>query len=864
MKKFLHSLLVLFMGINTVAFAQQEEAATITAWDGSDEEILLAPGEKLTFSYTATAEGILYIYADNQSENDNVPLSIWGGWYQDGAYNADFPLSEAGNYDNGLGVYGWIKVYSGDVIRFTIAATEEAVGELTEFTLKSSFFTNDAGSSWEKPVALPKDTKMTLQPFQNTMEALEALRIDYATWCSFTAPHDGVASIYTEEYLVYYIQAEEFGMTDALPKPVPQDESTNDHEFMVKGGKEYLVFVPNSRPAEVTFKMTQDRLGLSEKFPIVIDGFPAELNLAKGNNYYRLSHELIGDSTILEVAVAAGWNGAITYFDATNWNAYESEELTADAVLGDAATFCKNIDTRFLDGSAVVVNFKVTDQAEAKAVLTLRMPAESESFATATAVTLGENAFEGPARDYWFACTAEADAELSFASSATIKHINFAAGVEMMVPTNVYRVSEGETVYICVAAKTDGNHTLTITSKEIVAGDYCDRPIEFKLGENINIEGRGVDNFHLFTAEQTGFAIFNSPGWSISFREECGAHLLDPQRTEDEDKESGDIALIYKLPITEGQSYIVEVQSVSEDVTISTGFEEAVLGDVCATAIAIETMDTLELSYEFGVEKWYKVTAEKNGYFTIYAKLGYSSNMKTKVGNCDAAETNAPSDNSHDNAYMGGYKAAKVYVEEGQTLYIYTKTGSENDEDQFGKDFYIVPTFAEPRPGENVNIAIQAQESTAYEVMANDANGYEQWYAYTIPAGEDLKITQTAQVKFITNALAFYKEDKTTSMSLYKGDYTQTNITNDAGETIGKNYSFEAADAEHTIYIKVSTVNAMYVPVVWYIGDAPVAGGIEAPEAGVKAPVIYDLMGRRVENPTKGIYIINGVKRVIK
>ena len=39
--------------------------------------------------------------------------------------------------------------------------------------------------------------------------------------------------------------------------------------------------------------------------------------------------------------------------------------------------------------------------------------------------------------------------------------------------------------------------------------------------------------------------------------------------------------------------------------------------------------------------------------------------------------------------------------------------------------------------------------------------------------------------------------------------------------------------------------------------------GVESVEAQ-QTTVIYDLAGRRVENPTKGIYIVNGVKVVIK
>ena len=144
-----------------------------------------------------------------------------------------------------------------------------------------------------------------------------------------------------------------------------------------------------------------------------------------------------------------------------------------------------------------------------------------------------------------------------------------------------------------------------------------------------------------------------------------------------------------------------------------------------------------------------------------------------------------------------------------------------------------------------------------------NTEGYEQWYTYTIPASKDLTVILSATKKFVSSSLSFYKEDKTTTMSAYKGDFTQTNITNEAEEIIGKTYTFAAADTDRTIYIKVSTVNVMYAPVVWQIeGDG--TNDIIAPEVTDEAPVIYDLMGRRVENPTKGIYIINGVKRVIK
>ena len=880
MKKFLHSLLILFMGIGTAAFAQQGEAPEITPWDGKALKVDIRLGDTLTYEYTATDKGTLYVYADDQSDADYLKVDIWGGLYADGAYDEVIKLEDTGFFDEDYqtGVFGKIELWENEKLRFTLAAPADSWGERTKFTLKTKFFpAGTAGGNFESPVMLAQNSKVTLATFDNTLEFLDET---HATFCSFTAPSDGVASIYTKAYLIYYIETENFGV-EQLKEVIESNKAQYEHEFIVKKGQSYLVVVPNSRFIDVTFKMTQDRLGLSAEFPNEISEFPATLDLVKGDNYYKFDYSKVGSHTMMEVVAAAGWNGNISYLEGTNWGAIASDELAADAVSGGDATFYKNLDQRFLSyGNAIVINFNVKDQSSAKATLTLREPAEGESFEKAIAATLGENTFNGPARDHWFAYTAETDCEISFASSGTVKHVNFTAGVEQLVATNVYRVDEGVTIYVCVASKTAGDNTLTITSKEIVAGDYCDKPIEFKLGEDITVKGDTLnvrDKFHSFVAEENGFAVFTSPGWSIHFREECGGRRLDAERIVNEtpiegagnpESENFDIQFTYKLPVLAGKTYIVELEAVSDTLTIATGFEEAAEGDVCATAIEIENLnDTIKFAYEFGKEKWYKVTAEKNGYYTIYAKLGQAANMKTKVGDCDAAETNAPSDNNKADAYMGGYKAAKVYVEEGETLYIYTKTGSENDEELFGNNFYLVATFAEPRPGENVDLAIEAKAETEYTVLNNDAEGYEQWYSYTIPAGKELTITLKATMKFIINSLSFYKDDKVTSMSAYKQDFTQTNLTNEAGETIGKNYVFAATDADRTIYIKVSTVNAIYNPVVWKIEGENEGGddtGVAVEKADAEATVIYDLMGRRVENPTKGIYIINGVKRVIK
>lgn len=888
MRKFYYLLSMLFMGISTAVFAGQSGPYD---WDGKNKTLTLKRDTVITFSYVAAEKGTLYIYSDNQGSSDNMPLTIEGGWYHDGAYDADSPLQDAGPYENGLGVYGWIKVWDGDEVRFTISTPKEADGTQTRFTLKSAFFNESVGGdSWERPIELTMNEEIKIPVYPNgSQDMLGDIEVNNTTFCKFTAPSDGVASILTSEYLIYVLEEENIGSVENLFRSVSQDASTNDHEFIVRADVDYIVLVPNARPTSLTLKMSQNGLGQSAKFPIEITEFPTTIDLKKGNNYYAFSHELIGDNNILEVLVAAGWNGTITYMEEPTEN---SEELAANDVKGKDTTFVKNVDPRYLYGNTVIVNFKMTDENSLKSAvaLSLRAPKSGESFSTAIAAKLGENAIDGPAGDYWFAYTAEMDAVYSFATSGTLKHVNFTAGVEQMVADNVYRVDKGETIYVCVATTTAESNVLTISGVEIVDGDYCDRPIYFELGEDITIAGRGVDNFHSFTAVESGIAVFQSTNWTVHFRGECGGRRLNV--VESVTDAGDDIKYTYELPVEAGKSYIVEVTAVSEDIIINTSFKTASVGEIYTTAIEIENLnDTIDIAYNFEKITWYKLTADKDGFYIVKAKLGYASNMTTKIG--DGSEVNAGSDNSVSNAYMGGYKEAKVYVKAGETLYIYTKTGRENDEKQFSTEFYLVATFAEARPGEDVAVAIKAEANTEYVVMTRNEGGYNQWYKYTIPAGK--KATASILCTVLNySGLTLYNADLTT-MSSYKEDFVQTSVM-DGDVLIGKTYEIAVVDVNRTIYI-YTPIATSAAPVIWKIEcdgvvsdddtdddntdddnvgddntdedtDDEVNGdddnAVDVMEATGKKPVIYDLMGRRVVNPTKGIYIINGVKTVIK
>ena len=855
MKKFLYTFLMLLVGITTASYAQQE-ASTVTDWNGSAKKLRMRPDSLITFSYKATANGILYIYASDQSVYDNVPVSIWGGWYHDGSYDPDSPLQEAGPYENGVGVYGWIKVFANDEIRFTLSTSKDATGTMAMLTLRSEFFGEEVkGDSWEEPIAMPEKTKVTLPVYKN-YDSDYLKDLSYATFCRFVAPANGVASVVTGEYLIYYIEESKYGDVDTPLNYVSQDTKTDDHEFVVKKDSAYIVILPNSRPTSATFKMISTRLGENCKAPIELTDMPATLNLVRGNNFYNFDLTEIEDKRILEVDVAEGWKGSVTFFENCN---YESDDLRPMDVTNSIQKGIYNLDPMYT-GNNLIMNFNVSNVSSiAQAVtLTLREAAEGESFETAKKIGTGEHSFSGPIRDYWFVYTAEEDAEIHLTTTDTLKHVFYTRdGGNMKNEYNTYRISQGQSMYICISTNTVETNTINLAVTPIVAGDYCDNPIIFNLGEDVIIKDRGdnIMNYRQFTAEKSGFATFETTSqnvieyyWSIYFRTGCDSKTISYVRNDGTNAE-GKATRSYRIPVAAGTSYLFEIMSFAnegEDVIFTTHFEEANEGDVCATAIAITQIGkTIELDNTPETTVWHRYTADRTGFYTTYAKLGRGSNLKVKVGDCDADEINGSDDSRYNNAYMAGYKVSKVYVEEGQTLYICTSINADPGNTD-GTNYYITPTFAEARPGERFVDPIQAEPDVEY-TLTTGTDGFDTWYTYTLPAGKETTFTICSTVKNYSG-LSFYLDEKT-SLSAYKEDYTQTSIINEEGITIGKSYLFAASDTERTIYIKAPIATATE-PVVWSLTH--------------KAEEIDDFIGGQLAvtlylypNPTDGLFYVN-------
>ena len=599
MKRFYYLFLMLFMGVTSVAFAGVSGPHT---WNGQNKTLTLKKDTAITFSYTAPESGILYIYSDNQGSSDNIPLSILGGRYHNGGIAAEDSLQDVGPYENGLGLYGWINVSKDDEVRFTISTPKVTAGAATRFTMKKLFFDESVGgNSLDNAIALSGEA-VSIPVYKNEeAEAIDTLDLSYATYCEFTAPGDGIATILTSENVLYYIEKDNLGNPDYSFVAVSQDASTEDHEFIVSEGVEYLVVVPNTRPASMTFKMTGKKVGQSPRFPKTISEFPTTVDLVAGDNYYAFSRELTDSTSMLKVDVAAGWNDSIIYME----NHLErSTELAADMVTGTAATFIKNVDPRFLSGDKVIVNFRLSsaDSFNKAATLSIRESEEGESFDKAISFVDDMVTFGAPS-EYWCVYTSDKDGEYSFtATGGTIKHVNFVAGVEQKVADNLYRVRKGQAIYVCVVT-TRGGARLSISGKEIVPGDYRDAAVRFNLGETVTFESRGKDFFYSFVAQENGLAYFQSVGYSVHFYEEDGKEgQLNPITTTDASDDNA-VKYSYELAVDAGKTYIMEIGTangtVGEQISVTSRFEVPVFGDVCATAIEIKNLnDTIKIDYE--------------------------------------------------------------------------------------------------------------------------------------------------------------------------------------------------------------------------------------------------------------------------
>lgn len=810
MKKTNYMLTMLLIAMLHLMGVERGYAATIK-WDGSDLPVTLKAGASQIFTYTATEEGSLYIMAPTASTS--LGLTISGGLYANYEYVEDRAFTIAEPYDNGAGVFATLQVSAGDVIRFTIQAAKSSGSDgikETSFTLKSKLFaSNYGGNTKENAIEIPFDTPTELPMYENTFPEYH-MGFSHTSFIRFTALADGLASLVTSEYLIYYIDEDEYGFSPM--KYAVQAEMSDDHEFPIERYHSYIVMIPNTRPTSVTLKLTADKPGQLATYPIEIETLPNTLSLSKGNNWYRMNVREQSAGYMMDVVAKAGWKGHITYWsDANNVNGW----LCPDSIHGVSdTTLVKNIHlTRLETFDYLYLNIQSETDVKDALTISLRQPKEEgEDFSTAKSVQAGENTFVGTHYENWFTFTATKDCQLEITADTMLSYICYnGAEANIMNEFNLYRVFEGDKLYICVKSPDKATHTLSIKEHNLVVGDYCDLPIDFVLGNDIVIEDRGeqIMNYRRFQAQESGTAIFEttSPnwvenGWSIVFRTDCDAKALDFKRSEYEDENTGDLGLAYEISVTKGETYIIEITSFTNEgneAILHTRFQSATEGTNFETALPIPALNQeVTIPNTPDLIRWFTYQADKTGFYTIKSKIGQGSTMRTMIGENPDNMVNSTTDNSYEEAYMAGYKVSKIYVEQGKRFYVCIHMSSSPG-DTGGTDRYLSVSFAEPRPGEYFGSPIEAEENEIYQ-LPNTDDSYDIWYRFSIPANTECLFAIASDITPAYGSLHFYA-DEHTELTVAGGHFVLENhhVNN---QLSGKNYTFAECDSVRTIYIK--------------------------------------------------------------
>lgn len=150
----------------------------------------------------------------------------------------------------------------------------------------------------------------------------------------------------------------------------------------------------------------------------------------------------------------------------------------------------------------------------------------------------------------------------------------------------------------------------------------------------------------------------------------------------------------------------------------------------------------------------------------------------------------------------------------------------------------------------------------------------------TSKAGVGLYLVGEPSTTFI---VPYIERSNDNSLNMLVGVLQKTTVNGYSDDGVYANYRYVKANGE-TEYKFHKSADGSYcsagkaylqIPVAWFNGMASETVGIrfdengltdidEVTDANVEETIVYDLSGRAVENPTKGIYIVNGKKILVK
>lgn len=228
----------------------------------------------------------------------------------------------------------------------------------------------------------------------------------------------------------------------------------------------------------------------------------------------------------------------------------------------------------------------------------------------------------------------------------------------------------------------------------------------------------------------------------------------------------------------------------------------------------------------------------------------------TKVELMSIAEAKAAYDAaSADTEVFIDLAGAVVTVNKGQYLFIQNETTGIN----------IYASGADYEPGTQFTAGVLSGTSTAYNNMHQISSAVFSNVETTTTTVEPIEVTVADLADATKYATYEGRYVKLTGVTLEGTTITQGEDTYVAYDRFSLGFAAKYAEATtcniEGIPACFKTTLQIYPVEITEVSDAT---GIEAAASENAAPVVYDLLGRRVDNPTSGIFIVNGKKVVIK
>ena len=227
----------------------------------------------------------------------------------------------------------------------------------------------------------------------------------------------------------------------------------------------------------------------------------------------------------------------------------------------------------------------------------------------------------------------------------------------------------------------------------------------------------------------------------------------------------------------------------------------------------------------------------------------------TKVELMSIAEAKAAYDAaSADTEVFIDLAGAVVTVNKGQYLFIQNETTGIN----------IYASGADYEPGTQFTAGVLSGTSTAYNGMHQISSAEFSNVETTTTTVEPIEVTVADLADADKYATYEGRYVKLTSVTLEGTTITQGEDTYAAYDRFSLGFAAKYAEATTC---DIEGIPACYKTTlqIYPVEITPKeTTGIEAIANENAAPVVYDLLGRRVDNPTSGIFIVNGKKVVIK